>query len=418
MAPRGENGRLFASGALLSGIVLTEAVTGGLYLIAINRFLGPAEYGLWSYALASYVLAAAIIATGFESVLHFVYGDDEATGDEIVAAAFAWRIALSLAACIGFAAFALWHRSDPVLPSLLLLAVPAIMGRGVAALARSAFVARENVLPIFRISVAFRSAELIAGVALLASGAGLAALMALHGALWLAEAAFGWARLRGSVPLPLIRPTKAATAKLLCLGAPRAVINGALAFMIGAPIILFQPLAGDPGEVGFFALALQLITLAFWSAQAFVNASSPALARRARDGAAAEGPVGVRVALSSVAIFGAIAAALATFGASAFGIIFGQSYAEAAGLVMAACLIGALQLAPNGYQQAMLARRAHAPIIAANALGCVVIAAGFALAPEAVTAFDAICLSAFGWAARAALLFAAAALSSASRGRR
>ena len=55
---------MIRNGALLSSVVWIEAAVAVVYLLAINRALGPADYGAWSYAAACYIIVIALISCG------------------------------------------------------------------------------------------------------------------------------------------------------------------------------------------------------------------------------------------------------------------------------------------------------------------------------------------------------------------
>ncbi|MEM7544186.1 MAG: lipopolysaccharide biosynthesis protein [Pseudomonadota bacterium] len=401
MSQRNGVGRILTNGAFLSGVVWAEAVVGGLYMIAITRFMGPAEYGLWSYFIATYVVAIAVISVGFESIVHFAYGEVDADGDEIFEAALFWRIALSALGCAAYIATAIVLLSPDNWSTLaMLLIAPAIAGRSIANLVRASFVAREDVKRIFPISVAFRFGELLTGVMLILLGATLIELIVLHVVSWCLEATASLFRLSNDRAFRIRRPKLDRSVELARNGGPRAGLNLTLALMISAPLVLYKPLANDLSDLGFFALAFQIVALVFWSAQAFINASAPELARQATAVGGNELRYSLHVAVAAIAIFGALSIGLMTVGSPAFAFVFGEGYSEVAFLTAAACLAGALQLVPSGFQQALLARRRHWQGLVANLAGCITLVVGFSIAQPDLDPMGGVWIVCAGWAVR------------------
>ena len=393
---------MIRNGALLSSVVWIEAAVAVVYLLAINRALGPADYGAWSYAAACYIIVIALISCGFESVAHFAYGGDRKRGDAVIAAALFWRIALGAGACIAFAVYFAFRPpfDDSGWNAVLWVIAPAILGRSLANLARATLVGRSAVARAAPISLALRGAEAVGAVALLAFGAPLVALAVLHASSWLAEGYLLLKRVAVSDRPILSRPDWRLTRDIARSGAPRAVIQGLLAVMVGAPLILFEPRATAADQVGYLAIAFQTITIAVLTGQTFINASSPSLAKHANAAGRVHWRYAALVGAASLSLFALLAAMFQTTGEAIFIVAFGETFADLAPLAVFACVLGALQLAPNGLQQSLLATERYAPGVIANLLGCAALFAGFHLTSGALTPIDAIWIISAAWAVR------------------
>jgi len=394
---------IVANGGRLMGVQWIETALSALYFAVMARCLGPALYGHWAYGIAAYMLVVGLLGFGFDTLVMLRIGRDRRAAGEFVGAMLTLRLALLGLGAAALAAYALLAEPDPLSRLVLLLLVPALVGRGVALSARMYFLAYERMADYAKFVALFRGAEAACGIAYLLAGGGLIGVVVLHAVCWVGEAAFGLSRIRFRLARFQLRFAWRPATQTLAEGAVLGLGTAAYTILASGPIMLLRHTAVGMPALGQFAIVLSLTLTLVGSAQAFFAAALPVLSRSA-PGADAGIAYG-RIAALAIAAGAALAAVAGwAVGAPAAQWALGARYAEAGALIAPFVLIGGLVLVPTGYAQTLLVSGRRWPIALADLAGALCLAAALAPAVAAWGLDGAVLATVGGWLVRAAVL--------------
>jgi O-antigen/teichoic acid export membrane protein len=394
---------ILRNGLLLLGANWVEALLRLVYAAAITRFLGAEDFGVWTYSLAAYTLLVGMTNLGFETLLPLRIGADAGSAAREARTGFVLRMAILVVAALVLAIAALFLEPDAQLRTALLLVVPALLGRGLSLYARWVLVGVERADIPLRVAVAMRSLEVIAGLALLAAGAGILALIALHALGWMADGLLSLRLLQGKVPMVEARFDPETARQLVRHGLPLGAAAGFTQWLTSGPIVLVRGLFGDVVLAGQIGLALQITQMAVASIRPFFLTALPVLARSEARGDRRVRLFGVLTLGASLVVFGLAAAVAHWIAPPLVLLVFGPQFEIAAGLVAPVLLIGGLMLSTLGYMQLLAVRGTHWPDVVAGAAGAFVLVAGFWWIVSPGDVFGAVLVVGAAWLARSVL---------------
>ena len=396
---------LLRNGAALFAGAGGEAVIRGVYAIAIGVWIGASDYGLWSYILTLY--AAILVATSFgiETSLEARGGRGVQAAREFIDRSLGLRLLSLVFASLVIAAIGV-TRAEESLGPLYLLAIPAVLGRGVATWNRSVLTAREAAVRALRVGLPIRLAELATGLALLLSGYGLPTLLVVHGLSWLAEAGWGLAAVRRE--LPDMRPRFDRLHRLLTgqdLSVWGTVVG--LAILNAIPVLLAKEVDLPLSDLGNLAMALQVATFMVIGVQAFMSAAFPVLGRAA----VRSDPKLVTYAWGSVVLV-CMATALLFLGSRFFGeslltVLLGPDFVLAGQLLPLAIVLAGLVLAPIGLWQVLVVRGTASAGAFAVALGVAAAAGAVLISGPRLDPAEVLLVACCGWGARLVVILVA-----------
>jgi O-antigen/teichoic acid export membrane protein len=395
------------NGSLLVGRTAFEFLARLVYLVVLARFLGPDAYGAWSYALAAYGLALGIASLGLETLVASHIGASREKGAVVIRTTVVLRLGLAMLAATVLAVFAVAAEAPGEVRTALIVAIPALLGRGMTVLAQSYFVAFEAVSAQFRVSFVLRLAEVAAGTAYLLLGGGVIGVIAIHSASWVLEALLS-VRLVRRLPLAeTVRLDSAVLARLLKEGAQLGLATACTAWLLAGPIILLRHESGDLAVTGQVALGLQIAAILMAGVQALMSAALPVLSRAvaAGDGRAVRyGPYVALIAIGLAAIGGLIGFAV---GPWMIATLIGEPYALVGALFGPAILMVGAMVAPAGYEQAAIVVGRVWPMVLAGAMGAIAMSIVMPHSLAAFGAAGALVAAAAGWSLRAIVLIGA-----------
>jgi O-antigen/teichoic acid export membrane protein len=400
---RGAAGRaIVGNGGRLMGVQWIETVLNAAYFAVMARCLGPALYGQWAYGTAAYVLVIGLAGFGFDALIILRMGRDKQEAAGFVGLMLTLRLGLFGLGAAALAAYAFVAEPDPLSRLVLLLLLPALIGRGLALAARMCFLAYERMADYAKFVALFRTAEAACGIAYLVAGGGLIGVVVLHSLCWVGEAACGLSRIRSRLTRYRLRFAWRPARQLLAEGAVLGLGTAAYTCLAAGPIMLLRHTAVGMAQLGQFAIVLSLTLILTGSVQAFFAAALPVLSRSAP--ASAAGLAYGR--LAALAIAGAAVAAAAAawaIGPSFVEWALGARYAVAGGLLAPFVLIGGAVLAPTAYAQTLLVAGRRWPVALGDVAGALCLAA--VLPAVAAGGLDGAVLATGGaWLVRAAAL--------------
>ena len=410
-------GTVFRNGLGAAGANGFEMVLRAAYFILLTRALGPELYGIWSYALSVCGVLLALISGGLETVVTAHSPTRDGEDDALLKKAVRIRVALSALAALGMAGWALGLGGSATEQVVLTIAATALVGRGLALLLRSPFVARQQVDRSIAPILIARSAEVLTGIALLTVGAPLPLLVALHSLCWFVEALLLGRRLQFGSRKTTAQPPAPATGDLLRRGLPIAILDLCSMILVSAPVVLFQPFAASFADIGQLAVATQLGAIALALAFAFLTSALPALSRT---------PLSDRRRRWTYAFGIAAAAALAIVlvqllydpvARPVLAAIFGERYDLAANITYYALMAACFAIMPHGFLQVLLVDRTLGPIVLASVAISLALAVWFVLTGASMVAVEAQIAALVAWMVRAAAIMVLGAIGIARAGR-
>jgi len=396
---------ILSNGCRLAGINWIETALSVVYFAVMARFLGPTLYGYWAYGIAAYALTAGLAGLGFDILVILRLGHDKRGGGEFLGLILSLRFAILCLGSVGFAGYALMAETDPLSRLVLLLLVPALLGRGVSLAVRMCFVAYERMADYARFVAWFRAAEATCGIIYLSAGGGLIGLVVLHALVWIGEASFGLCRMRSrlarySLPLPL---EWGPAATLLRQAAVLGLSTAANAWLSSGPIMMLRYSPVGMASLGQLAMVLSFAMILVGSAYAFFTAALPVLSRSARQ-ANTEMRYGRVTALAILAAATVGAWIAGQVGPPLVRSVLGVDYATAGDLLAPSMLICGVILVPTAYCQTLLLVGHRWLVALADLAGGLCLALAFYPAVGRWGLDGAVSAIACSWLLRAALL--------------
>jgi O-antigen/teichoic acid export membrane protein len=394
---------ILGNGVRLLGVNWVETALGAVYFAVMARFLGPALYGSWAYGIAAYTLLAGLAGLGFDTLILLRLGRAKQDSGEFLGLILTLRLALLVIGAAALAAYALVAELDPRTRFVLLLFIPAVLGRGMALAARNCFIAYERMAGYAKFIGLFRIVELACGSAYLAAGGGLVGVVVLHAVVWLGEAGFGLSRVYLRLTRYRLRLRPGEAARLLAQAAILGVSTVGFTWLASAPIMLLGHAGVRLATLGQFAVASSLTMILVGSGHAFFVAVLPVLSRSTSQPAAVL--TYGRVAALGIGATGAAVAGIALLlGPPVVELALGAGYAVAGAMLAPFLLVGAVILMPTGYEQSLLVAGRRWPLALAYLAGGTCLAAGFYPAVAAWGLDGALAATAAGWIVRGAML--------------
>ena len=385
------------------GLGWVENGLSAIYFALIARFLGAALYGEWAYGTASCLLVIGLVGFGFDALLLLRLGRGKEGAAEFIGLMLSLRFGLLGLGAAGLAAYALAAEPDPLARLVLLLLVPALIGRGVALWVRFCFAGYERMADYARFAAQFRAAEAGLGVVYLAAGGGLVGIVVLHSLCWIGEAGSGLWRIHSRLTRYALRFSWRPAGQLLAEGAVLGVAGAGFTWLVAGPVMLLRHTDLGMAQVGQFAIVLSLTFVIVGSAHAFFVAALPVLSRSAprADTAMLYG----RLTALATSVGAVTAAGIGSaLGPRAAEWALGGDYAVAGGLLGPFLLIGGTVVMPTGYEQALFLAGRRWPLALAYLAGSLCLAAGLAPAAAAWGLDGAVLATGGAWLIRGAVL--------------
>lgn len=351
----GRNAATFVSGEWV------EVLLRAIYALAISRFLGPSDYGWWSYGFAVSAICITFAGMGTDMLLPKRIGQQGRGALAFMETSFTVRLVMLLVLGLVLGSYAMLGvdaASDDggaVEQAVLLLLIPSIVFRGLSNWLRVASIGFEQARLSVRPMVIVRTTEVIIGLGLLFSGTGLFTLLALHATSWLLETALILPRIRRLAPLGLA--IRAEEVREVVRDGAAIGLASALGFLLfGLPVVLLKSIIGEIELVGQFGLAMQLAMFAVMALLGVSAAAQAVLSRAvARDDRRAQ-------LFGHLFMLGCLFLILpAWLGGSWLGVsvvtfLLGKQY-EVAGALLPVCFVLAITVTmANGYWQTLVLR--------------------------------------------------------------
>jgi O-antigen/teichoic acid export membrane protein len=394
---------ILGNGGRLLGLNWVETGLSIAYFAVMARFLGPVLYGHWAYGVAAYTLVVGITGLSFDALIILRLGRDKQDGGDFLGLVLTLRLMLLIGGAIGLAGYALVAEPDLFSRLILLLFIPALLGRGVALGARICFVAYERMADYAKFVALFRSAEAGCGVAYLAAGGGLIGIVVLHALFWVGEGGFGLWRIRTRLSRYVLRFEWRPATELLGQVAVLGLSTAGFTWLATGPITMLRHSMVGMAQLGQFAVVSSVSMMLVASAHAFFTAALPVLSRSSLQNGA--GTAYGRTTAVVIVAAGAIAAGMGwLLGPPLVGLVLGARYAAVGAMLVPFLIIGALILAPIGYEQALLVAGRRGIIAFTYVAGGAWLAATFLPAVTAWGIDGAVASTGAAWLVRAVLL--------------
>ena len=401
---------ILRNGAYLAGSNWIEIILRAVYVVVITRALGAEVYGVWAYVIAAYLMVVGLANFGFEGLVQIAFGRDPETARKTVQAALTTRAIVGVLAALAFLLFVFLTEPPGHIRIAAVLAFPALFARSLTNLIRAVFVALEKSGVYVRFSAAIRSAEVVAGTAILLAGGSIWHVLVLHSVTWLLEAGYGIVVIRRKYDLGFGVPSVQAAIPLFRKGTFLGLAEALTAWLTAGPLILLKASEISLMTLGQIALVFQVVGMLLASTYPFLIAAFPTLSRSEAAGDTRVSYFGGAVAGVSIALCGSAALGLYLFGEPLTVWALGQDYRLAGQYLGPAMAVAALILLPFGALQVVFVRGHSWPAAASAAIGGVVLFAVFGFCIDRYDAFGAIVAAAFAWGARAVAAFAFAVI--------
>lgn len=371
---------ILRNGAYLLGAGWLATALRAIYVVVLARALGPEDYGLLSSAMALYLMFVVGGTAGIATYVSREVSAGRAERGDALWSALMIEAAFLCAGALAFLSLTFFLYSGNGLAPIFVLLALALIFRGVATWAMQAFIASEA--SHYQVSLVsfFRTAEVLLAVAALAAGGGLTAVVVIHLASWVLEAALGiWivhARLTSW-------STAVAWQRLLSFGKGLATVSAAVSastWLRLAPLALYPYIVLNSGDTGQFALAWNAAMVIATAVLTVMNAAIPVLSR-AHVRADEKDMYYLSVCIRYGILFGS-AAAIAGVGLGAWLIMIavGGRYASAGPLfAVALWTIGPIVVS-HALDQTLFLRGRTQFCILFNAAALVILLVAFALA--------------------------------------
>lgn len=232
-----------------------------VYAIALARFLGAEQYGLYNYALGWYLAFMPFTSLGLWAVISRDMGQDKNKGRQTISQTLALRSFLSILTAMVCAITGWFINYDETTRMLLLIFSVAMIGRALANWIEHVFNACSASKYVFKLEAFFRPLEAIASIIILFFGADLLQIAIVHCLIWWLQGVVGMSILQKQ--LFTVRPEWQAEGIYRLLR--KGVLLGLSAFFIiwflQGPLLLSRQAGLGLFELGQVALLLQIFTL-------------------------------------------------------------------------------------------------------------------------------------------------------------
>lgn len=250
-----------------------------VYAIALARYLGAENYGLYFYALSWYIVFLPFTSLGLWAVISRDVGQSEEKGKKTVLQSFGLRSILSLVIAFICAVSGLLLHSEILLKQLLILFSISMVGRALAIWVEHVFNAYSQSKYVLRLEMIFRPLEAGVSVLILVMGGGIIELALSHGAFWWIQGLYGYSLLQRN--MYKIKPNWEwlGIKRLLSKGVLLGVSSFCIVWFLQGPLILARNSSFDAIELGQLALLLQIFTILSQVPQMIRMAALPILSK-------------------------------------------------------------------------------------------------------------------------------------------
>lgn len=399
---------ILQNGAIVTGTQWAEAGLRGVYALLIARVLGPDLYGVWSFATTVYGFCIAFTLLGLETLVPLRLGRNRDSG-RFLTTTFLLRLGLGGLAAGVLAIYALGVEAEAQVRLALLIVLPALIGRALVLWARSVFLGLERNKASLGLAVGLRSAEVLAGMTVLGLGGGVHALLAIHAAAWIAEAALALRKINRQLTIsPALHRDELQA--ILPEGTVLGLAGIGMAALAALPLIFTRFLTQDLLLVGQMALASQIAALFVMGAQGVLMAAMPVVSRAFARGDPRLYLYPILVACGTALVFGMAILAAILLGPSILPAVMGARFAPVAALLPWALLAGGMAVLPVGFWQIFVTRRRTWPGVVSGWAGIAVLVVTLPPMVEAAAAAGALASAALAWTIRATILIGWAVL--------
>ncbi|MCF8055242.1 MAG: oligosaccharide flippase family protein [Desulfocapsa sp.] len=274
--------RLFAvleSAAWLYSARIVEVLVRVVYVIVLARFLGSADYGLFSYGQSFYLSLLIFGSLGGNVMLAQAASRGSSELSQMMKQTLALRlVVVTLTICIFLCSIWGLHDSWRVRTILGVLSF-ALIGRGLYFWSHEVFIVVGRSRVVLLLNLFWRPVELGLVICLLLGGAGLFMVAITHSLIWCAEAALALMLIQ-RIPLPIhplwnLRPL----AMLFRRGLPLGLLSGITNFLMIGPLLFYPHLASNPEGLGQLAVVLNALFVFSSIGWSIGFAALPALSR-------------------------------------------------------------------------------------------------------------------------------------------
>lgn len=347
-----------------------------VYVLALARLLGAADYGLYIYALSWYVIFMPLTNLGQDLDLGRAVGARRTDAADVVAATFTLRVYAAVLVMLGVLAAGWALNPDEQGRMLVALMALAVVPRALAIWTQMVCLAHERSALILRQEVAFRLLEVALGIGVLLLGAEVWAVALVHLLSWMLQAASGVRMVRRrllrfafSLALPDWRIRLNAG---LRVGLSR-MIDG---WLVNGPVVLYRQLTDDLDGLGILAFCLQLLNLLRVVPHALSSAALPLLSRALLRADGKELRFVQALGLFATVQALGVAVLLAWLGDRLIPLALGDGFAPAVGYLQAVCWLAILPALGTGIARLVGLRGRYNRLLAASLAGAAVMSIG------------------------------------------
>lgn len=250
-----------------------------IYAIILARFLGPYEYGLFTYGMSLYLAILPLTRLGLEQVMMREIGRNRAHGRRMLRYALPIRRSCACFITGVFIVAVILLESNTQMRWLLLSFSVALLGRSLAMWNTALFTAYEVNKYSLRLQSIFRPLEVVLGLCALVIWKTPLSVVLVHALTWWMEVLFGTILARKVISLPSGQWDLSASKELL----PPAILLGVIlalsSWMMQGPLVIFKHIEKSGASIGDLALAMQMFSILSQFPIIISNAAFPVLSR-------------------------------------------------------------------------------------------------------------------------------------------
>lgn len=370
--------------ALVNTLLLgsSQAIRVGvraLYILALARFLGVEDFGLYNYGLSWYLAFLSLTYMGFDLAIgREAWSDNKRAKDVLASTMRIQLLALAIASVLCWGT-ALLVETDDVVHILGIFTV-GLVGRSFAAWTSFVLVARGHSNRLLYLDAGCRLAEAVLGSAALALGAGLDWVVAIHALSWWAQMLIGM-RLVGIGAI--WRHGSSLTAAFKVMGLVPLILGLAGLFQVWvahAPLLLFRQLGGETAALGKLALSTQVFGLLAGVSWVALRALLPEISRSIDSKRSADATVVKLLGPAALLGAGAVTTVIIVVGEPLIRVLFGPEFAGIEVYLPMVVLAAASYTIAVGLHQILSAHHQNMAILVGTGISAVVITVVMAMA--------------------------------------
>jgi len=314
------------------------------YVVLIVRALGPDRYGILAYVHAWGIMFLPIANMGSQALLSRSFGHSIEEGR--ILAQRLWTLRLLVMPILFFLLIVITVGSepDPGIKPLFLIVGLALMGRGFSLWCNHVLIANRRADRVLKIEALFRIGELTVAAVALHHGTGIAGLLFIHAFVWWLQAIFSSLWVGFTVVRPAWRWHDLQGISLLKQGLTVMVSGLTLFVLLQGPLVIGRHLLGSNEELGYFALAMQVLQVLITVPNVIGIAALPVLTVA---GASETGQRYLRLVVpASIVVALLLAGISAIWGEQILNLLFGAHFIAAAPFLTLGLLVLLVPLAP------------------------------------------------------------------------